>query len=188
MALASISAHKPDVAETIPADVDYDAIHATLMASARGRWFLSEYAKRNRSADTLTVLTAIDRLGATLRGEAPASSTPEYLHLSLMAMAGLIASVETDVTALAAGTETPAEGKPRIARLSATLRDLGDCVQVMLDSFNKPPAQVLAPAAPTQPVAAIVTTATPENTMPSAAEALAPLQALSQPELIALFS
>ena len=40
----------------------YDAICATMMESARGRWFLDEYARRNRNADTAMVLAAIERL------------------------------------------------------------------------------------------------------------------------------
>src|SRR5437588_170020 len=41
---------------------DYEAICAAVMESARGRWFLEEYARRNRQADTALVLTAINRL------------------------------------------------------------------------------------------------------------------------------
>ncbi|CAD5300051.1 conserved hypothetical protein [Bosea sp. 62] len=41
---------------------DYDAIAAAVMETARGRWFLSEYARRNRQTDTEMVLSAIARL------------------------------------------------------------------------------------------------------------------------------
>jgi hypothetical protein len=41
---------------------DYEAICATVMESARGRWFLEEYARRNRQADTALVLATINRL------------------------------------------------------------------------------------------------------------------------------
>jgi len=41
---------------------DYDAIAAAVVETARGRWFLAEYARRNRQADTETVLSAIARL------------------------------------------------------------------------------------------------------------------------------
>jgi hypothetical protein len=50
-----------------PAEDDYDLICATMMGSGRGRWFLDEYARRNRSADTALVLAAIERLEAVLR-------------------------------------------------------------------------------------------------------------------------
>jgi len=41
---------------------DYDAIAAAVMETGRGRWFLTEYARRNRQADTEMVLGAIARL------------------------------------------------------------------------------------------------------------------------------
>lgn len=44
---------------------DYDAIEAAVMETARGRWFLTEYARRHRSADTETILAAIDRAADT---------------------------------------------------------------------------------------------------------------------------
>ncbi len=43
-------------------EMDYEAIAGAVMETARGRWFLAEYAKRNRQADTQVVLAAIARL------------------------------------------------------------------------------------------------------------------------------
>ncbi len=43
-------------------DLDYDAIENAVMETARGRWFLSEYKKRNSGANTSTLLSAISRL------------------------------------------------------------------------------------------------------------------------------
>lgn len=62
---ASASARLP----TPPAEEgdDFDAIYATIMASERGRWFLQEYAKRNRHADTQQVLAAITRIEGVIR-------------------------------------------------------------------------------------------------------------------------
>jgi hypothetical protein len=51
------------------AEGEYDAICATMMQSARGRWFLDEYARRNRSADTAVVLSAIERIETVIRSE-----------------------------------------------------------------------------------------------------------------------
>jgi hypothetical protein len=53
-----------------PAPGEYEAICASVMKSARGRWFLAEYARRNRHADTLLVLAAVARIEAMIRGEA----------------------------------------------------------------------------------------------------------------------
>jgi hypothetical protein len=49
-----------------PAETDYEAIREAFMETARGRWFLGEYAKRNRHADTRRVLNAVARIERTL--------------------------------------------------------------------------------------------------------------------------
>lgn len=43
-------------------DEDYSAIEAAVMETERGRWFLAEYARRNRSADTASILEALTKL------------------------------------------------------------------------------------------------------------------------------
>src|ERR1700694_5745315 len=59
-ALSPISARA-----TQPSEQDYDAIREAFMETARGRWFLGEYAKRNRNADTRMVLDAVARVKKT---------------------------------------------------------------------------------------------------------------------------
>lgn len=59
-----------------PTDADYDAIREAFLETARGRWFLGEYAKRNRNADTAMVLQAVARLERSMvasRAEAKAA-------------------------------------------------------------------------------------------------------------------
>jgi hypothetical protein len=41
---------------------DYDAIEAAVMETARGRWFLIEYDRRRRTAETAQLLEAVTRL------------------------------------------------------------------------------------------------------------------------------
>ncbi|MEI2383830.1 protein phosphatase CheZ [Breoghania sp. JC706] len=48
---------------------DYEAIESAVMETTRGRWFLSEYARRNRSADTNILLDAIGKLEGMMRRE-----------------------------------------------------------------------------------------------------------------------
>lgn len=45
----------------------YEAIERALMQSAGGRWFLSEFARRNRATDTQVLLEAIGRLEFAVR-------------------------------------------------------------------------------------------------------------------------
>jgi hypothetical protein len=43
-------------------DSDYDAILSAITETERGRWFLSEYARRNRHADTELILAEINKV------------------------------------------------------------------------------------------------------------------------------
>ncbi|KRP93396.1 hypothetical protein AOQ72_27350 [Bradyrhizobium yuanmingense] len=52
-----------------PNEQDYDAIREAFMETARGRWFLGEYAKRNRNADTRMVLDAVANIEETLAAQ-----------------------------------------------------------------------------------------------------------------------
>ncbi|MBH0236822.1 protein phosphatase CheZ [Methylobrevis albus] len=48
---------------------DFEAIEAAVMETERGRWFLAEYARRHRAADTVVVVDAIGKLEKLLRRE-----------------------------------------------------------------------------------------------------------------------
>ena len=63
-ALSPISARA-----NLPREEDYDAIREAFMETSRGRWFLGEYAKRNRNADTRMVLDAVERIEETLAAQ-----------------------------------------------------------------------------------------------------------------------
>ena len=60
-------------AVTTVSDADYDAIEAAVMETARGRWFLAEFANRHRVADTAAILMAIQRIEAATAPSLPAA-------------------------------------------------------------------------------------------------------------------
>jgi hypothetical protein len=92
-----------------PSEADYEAIRDAFMETSRGRWFLGEYAKRNRNADTSMVLDAVARIEQALAAqqrlqqqqemqaaqEAEASVLPEVLA----AIRHAVASAEGAATA-----------------------------------------------------------------------------------------
>jgi hypothetical protein len=61
---------------SLPSEEDYDAIREAFMETARGRWFLDEYARRNRNADTRMVLDAVSRIEETLAQQRQAPPPP----------------------------------------------------------------------------------------------------------------
>lgn len=68
-ALSPISA-----SSAVPTDADYEAIREAFMETSRGRWFLTEYARRNRNADTAMVLEAVTRIEQSLAAEAQSAA------------------------------------------------------------------------------------------------------------------
>ncbi len=59
---------------TLPTEADYHAINEAFMETSRGRWFLKEYARRNRNADTAVVLEAVTRIEAGLAAQKQGAS------------------------------------------------------------------------------------------------------------------
>ena len=68
-ALSPISARA-----SLPGEEDYEAISHAFMETSRGRWFLGEYAKRNRNADTRMVLDAVARIEQNVAAQKQATA------------------------------------------------------------------------------------------------------------------
>lgn len=67
------------IADQTPRDIEYEAIEDAIMQNPRGRWFLNEYARRNRAADTDRLVDAIEHLykeAIRSRTQTPAAPTP----------------------------------------------------------------------------------------------------------------
>lgn len=80
-------------------DAAYEQIAAAVMETERGRWFLAEYAKRNRQADTETLLQAIDRLSRLLNTR-PVLISSDALHRQILDMARAILRAEKEIRAM----------------------------------------------------------------------------------------
>jgi hypothetical protein len=52
-----------------PVEAEYEGIRTALVATARGRWFLQEYARRNRVTDIKSALSAIERIESAIQSE-----------------------------------------------------------------------------------------------------------------------
>ncbi|MHA1165624.1 MAG: hypothetical protein ACTSP0_08615, partial [Alphaproteobacteria bacterium] len=83
---------------------DYEAIEDALLQSARGRWFLSEYGQRNRTADTKMLLDAITKLEKTVKQP---NSPAEHVHMrnDLLEMAEAISKTRSEIASMRAPNE-----------------------------------------------------------------------------------
>ncbi|QFU16145.1 hypothetical protein [Microvirga thermotolerans] len=124
---------------------DYEAIEAAVMETTRGRWFLREYARRNRTADTEAVLAAVARLEKKIADESTAR-TMDRIRASLLDMAGAIEDTKADIAAPSPEPPPPPAGNEeaarRIARILETLRFLEGRIRTMIalcDGDEAPP-------------------------------------------------
>lgn len=119
----------------IPTD-DYEAIEAAVMDTARGRWFLAEFARRNRTADTQLLLQAIERLENQLGQRDPLDAPAEPKPHEPVTSTALVSSATSELFAV--------EPPPHPHRLStipsAGLADDGD-VTWIVDEADTGPAR-----------------------------------------------
>lgn len=144
-----------------PADEHfYQSFYTTLASSARGQAFLAEYARRNRHADTQTLLAALDRLEALVRADGAAlARLRDQLQMLLIAIR--IARPEINAASPPAKT----------AKLAALLQLLESRIDAMTGGEAAAPAE--AAEAARAPLSVVPASDEPELPIPT--PAIAPL-------------
>jgi hypothetical protein len=99
-ALSPISARA-----ALPGEEDYAAISEAFMETSRGRWFLTEYAKRNRNADTRMVLDAVARIEQSLVAQKEETLSAQREGLAAQQQAADAAAAESAAAAASAAAE-----------------------------------------------------------------------------------
>jgi hypothetical protein len=91
-----------------PNEADYEAIRDAFMETSRGRWFLGEYAKRNRNADTSMVLDAVARIEHALASQRQQQQEFERTDDKALpeALAAIRAAVEDAALAAASAVDS----------------------------------------------------------------------------------
>lgn len=121
----------------------YETIQTAVMESERGRWFLAEYARRQRSAETAGILDALKRLEAAIAPAPFAQPPPEALHYMQSAARELMSRSEA-IRRIAAELESP-EIQLRLSGEADALR----LVALNHDLFRHRFAGMAAPSMPT---------------------------------------
>jgi hypothetical protein len=91
---------------------DFEAIEAAVMETSRGRWFLAEFARRNRTADTGMLLEALSRIEKTVNGTPDVQPDVLGLRRDLADMADSIARTRRDIAASLADASGGAPPQP----------------------------------------------------------------------------
>ncbi|MBM6594493.1 hypothetical protein [Microvirga pudoricolor] len=115
---------------------DYDAIEAAVMETERGRWFLREFARRNRNADSTVILKALDHLNRLMKERAaqapssPADSSADQSRRVLREAAAGIRRAASQIQERREALDLPHEdGLPGPG--TATLRPIDDVLHVL---------------------------------------------------------
>jgi chemotaxis protein CheZ len=118
-------------------DSEFAALESAMRETSRGAWFLDEYARRMRGADTDRIFTSIEKLSALLTDKAQASQF-DILRHELEAMASGIAQTRREIASI-----KPAEGEPPGSdRIVAATEEL----DLVLRSTENATAEILTAA------------------------------------------
>lgn len=85
-----------------PADQDavfYQTLEDAVMQTPRGRWFLTEYARRNRLEETQTLLTAMEKLTASVN-ETRAATSLDIMRRELQEMSASIVQTRREIASI----------------------------------------------------------------------------------------
>lgn len=145
---------------------DFEAIETAVMETARGRWFLGEYARRMRAAETAKVLEAITRLERSFATDKTKDKTEQ-------AMDGQSAAELTEAVTLI---------ERRLSEIAWSLRERGFDGRTCTEIENQARALRQLTGAVPAPVAPAIVAA---PTAPVVAPVMAPVAAapVSQPSV-----
>jgi chemotaxis protein CheZ len=85
-------------------EADYELIESAVMETVRGRWFLAEYARRNRHADTTMLLAAMSQMHAAIQGQRTIRPDAR-IRFDLLEMGQSIARAKAEMAGLNARSE-----------------------------------------------------------------------------------
>jgi hypothetical protein len=112
-------------------ETDYEAIEAAVMETSRGRWFMAEFAKRNRQADTLQLLGAISRIERVVSASVAAADMPQAAgEPEVGEAAALIADLRIDLERISGRAEDRSSGlAARIEAATSTVVQATESIQ-----------------------------------------------------------
>ena len=112
-------------------ETDYEAIEAAVMETARGRWFMAEFARRNRQADTLQLLGSLERIERVIGSNlVEATAAQAIAEPEIGEAAALIADLRIDLERISGRAEERASGlAARIEAAAGTIVQATESVQ-----------------------------------------------------------
>ncbi len=138
-------------------DEDYEAIEAAVMETVRGRWFLSEFARRSRVDEMRQVLVAMARLEQVVTEQRALPADP-----SIRLLVQRLKDVGQQLDGLVVEMRAQGQDENLCARIEAQARALGGVLR--LNAPSSPPSAGMSPE--------LERVVAPRRAVPSEAEAL----------------
>jgi hypothetical protein len=127
-----------------PNEAEYHAVYAAVTATERGRWFLAEFANRNRKADTDLVLAALARIEAAIQAGAAPQAVLADEATALAAAPAAVAPVppsggerdEPDAVVVTVAEPAPAPTETHQVAAADADKDYSDAVAAIAASLT----------------------------------------------------
>jgi hypothetical protein len=117
---------------TVLSESDYEAIADAVMETSRGRWFIAEYARRNRQSDTSQLLTAIQRIERVVSSNLGSAAETEAraAEVDLGEAVALIADLRLDLERISGRGGEPSSGlAARIEQAAGSVANATESLQ-----------------------------------------------------------
>jgi chemotaxis protein CheZ len=121
-------------------EADYEAIADAVMETERGRWFLREFARRNRHADTEMLLTSLGRIERAVDAHREPPELARF-RVDVLEMSRAIARMRSEIAAI-----KPADGDGHLVEASGELESI-------VSATERATSEILATAEQIQEVA-----------------------------------
>ena len=112
---------------------DYEAIEQAVLETERGRWFLAEFARRNRAADTGEILDALGRLESRLPDSRALPAPPPEPEPKIERIAPTLAKLADAASRLRSALDAPAEAEERVELAVSRIATLERAIAAVRD-------------------------------------------------------
>jgi chemotaxis regulatin CheY-phosphate phosphatase CheZ len=131
---------------------DYGSIELAVMETERGRWFLQEYARRNRQADTNLLLTALSRIEKSIAVHSEPAGI-DRIRLDVLEMSKAISRTRKEIAAI----------KPEDSKAGGKLLEASGELDAIVSATEEATSSILAAAESIQEAAWTLREASVEN-------------------------
>lgn len=115
---------------------DYQAIEDAVMETARGRWFLAEYARRHRAADTDAIVSSIERLERVIKRDRHVPDI-DRIKLDLADMAEAIQRTKVEIAQMQLETVEGGRFAQASNELDAIVSQTEDATETILSNTER---------------------------------------------------